>query len=357
MPKRFATSSIAMCAARLLPDGHVVPEWIHLLPAGQIETNDGRGPYRVADPARLIAVSMEGEARLPIDENHSTDLAAPKGEPSPARGWISELQARADGIWGKVEWTRAGKVLVGGKAYRNISPVIAHDAKGNIVGVLRASLVNRPNLRGLTALHQEESMDFMAQLRKLLGLPETADGTAVVASVTELHAARDTVSPVALQAALAPIAKAAGAAEGADSSAIVTAIQSLSDPSKMVPASVVTALQTELTEQGKKFTTLHQQIAKDKAVAFVDGAIKALKVGVKPLRDHYITRHMTDPEAVEKEIGAMPSLNASGATIVPPTNGQPGDLTADERKIVAMMGINPEAFKKTKAANAPQEIL
>ncbi|OCC01766.1 hypothetical protein BA190_27585 [Labrys sp. WJW] len=345
-----------MCGALPLPAGDGdVPEWIHLLPAGEIETNDGRGPYRVPNPARLIALSMSDDARLPVDENHSIDLAAPNGEASPARGWIVEMQPRSDGIWGKVEWNGSGKALLSDKAYRNISPVIVHDAKGNILGVLRASLVNRPNLRGLTALHQERSMDFLAQLRKLLGLPETADEAAVVASVTELHAAKDTVSPAALQAALAPIAKAAGAADGADSAAIVTAIQAMGDTTNMVPKATVTALQAELTAVSKDLKELRETGARDRATAFVDGAIKAQKVGVKPLRDHYIARHMVDPAAVEKEIGAFPALHASGATIVPPGDVRPGELAPDEAAVVAMMGIDPEAFKKTKAAQAAKQ--
>ncbi len=68
-----------------------VPEWVQLVPAGTFKGADGRGPYTLTNAAAVIAASMAGpNARLPVDENHSTDIAAPKGEPSPARGWIVE---------------------------------------------------------------------------------------------------------------------------------------------------------------------------------------------------------------------------------------------------------------------------
>ncbi|MGY6517055.1 phage protease, partial [Vibrio parahaemolyticus] len=76
------------------------------------------------------------------------------GLSAPARGWIVALQARRDGIWGKVEWTPEGRKLVPG--YRGISPVIRHDKQsGRIDAILRASLTNTPNLSGLVTLHSE----------------------------------------------------------------------------------------------------------------------------------------------------------------------------------------------------------
>lgn len=104
------TISIAMMAAQSLPDVAVAPEWIHLLPAGgkPIATRDGRGPYQFADAASLMADSLADFDRLPLDENHATDIAAPLGQSAPARGWIVALQARADGIWVKSNGRRPG---------------------------------------------------------------------------------------------------------------------------------------------------------------------------------------------------------------------------------------------------------
>lgn len=204
----------ALMASQSLPSlaaGQAEPYWVHLLPAtGRIETVDGRGPYRVSDPAALIAASFSAGAELPVDENHSTDLAAPVGNPSPARGWIKAMEARADGIWGRVEWNAAGSDLVTGKAYRAISPVILHDAGKTIHSILRASLVNRPNIRGLTALHQQQDIDmsFMQKVAAKLGLPEDATEEAILAAIGGKGEAKG--GDAALQSALTEVGVALG---------------------------------------------------------------------------------------------------------------------------------------------------
>jgi len=150
---------IALCEALIIPSSmtaDLVPEWIQLLPPGpQIETVDKRGPYRLVDAAQLVRVSLAAAGgRMPIDENHATDLAAPKGGAAPARGWLVALEARSNGVWGRVEWTAEGRRLVADRAYRFISPVVTHSADNTLLAILRASLVNAPNLRGLAALNQ-----------------------------------------------------------------------------------------------------------------------------------------------------------------------------------------------------------
>jgi phage I-like protein len=190
-----STAHIALCAEQPLPVSGTadVPEFVHLLPAGKILTRDGRGPYRLDDATAVIAGSLAKGASLPIDENHSTDLAAPKGAPAPARGWIVELQARADGIWGRVQWTDEGRGMVASRAYRHISPVIAYDATGRVHRILRASLVNEPNLVSLTALNAANATanpePFIMDLTKLiemLGLPADADEAAVIEAIRAL---------------------------------------------------------------------------------------------------------------------------------------------------------------------------
>jgi phage I-like protein len=142
--------------ARALPAG--IPSWVQLLPAGpRFSGVDGRGPYLVSDMAALGHESMvAANGRLPIDENHATDLAAPRGQAAPARGWIVELAARADGLFGRVEWSDAGRQLLADHAYRWLSPVFAHRPDGTITHVLRAALVNNPNLHGMLALNSPQ---------------------------------------------------------------------------------------------------------------------------------------------------------------------------------------------------------
>jgi phage I-like protein len=339
---------------------------------GIVNTVDGRGPYRVSDPAKLAASSLNAHAgRIPIDENHATDLAAPQGRPAPARGWATALDARTDGIYGKVEWSAPGAALMSEKAYRFISPVIIHDKGGNVLDLPRASLTNTPNLRGMSALHAQEmdDMDLLSQLRAALGLADDADAGAVVAKVkgmcgtdTSMQAialaagvAKDAAGDVVLTAvkalktgtSLASIAKAAGLKEDSDQAAIVTAVTALAAG---VPDSVK-ALQAELTTVTTALNALSTSTAKDKATAFVDAAIKDGRVGVKPLRDHYIAMHAVDPARVEKEIGAMPKLGPTGIPETPPA-GKDGkvSLNAEQLHIAQLLGVKPEDYAKTLAA-------
>lgn len=146
---------VALCSAVAIDMRQgAVPGWVHLLPAGLIRTLDGRGPYMVKS-LQALAATLQPGAKLPIDECHSIDRAAPMGLAAPARGWIVALQARGDGLWGKVEWTGEGRRLMADKAYAGISPAVMHSKSGEITQVLRASLTNTPNLQGLTALHAQ----------------------------------------------------------------------------------------------------------------------------------------------------------------------------------------------------------
>jgi phage I-like protein len=323
-------TAIALCAALSIEqiDGQV-PEWVHLLPAGVVRSVDGRGPYSVTDMPAIIAASMQG-GKLVLDENHATDLLAPQGGSAPARAWVTELQAREDGIWGKAAWTPEGRGIVAG--YRGISPAIVHRKDGTVLAIARASLTNTPNLEGLVALHSQEQqrMDFRSWLITALGLAaDTADDAIVSGARTALDLpadateaaigaalkARLTAKPdatVALQSALKPIALAAGLAADADAAAVLAGVKQL----RADDDTVVTSLQTQLTTMTAKVDTLTTDAARKDAAAFVDAAIGVGRIGLKPVRDEYIAMHMTDPARAAKLVGAMPILAPGKAPFV-----------------------------------------
>ncbi len=343
--------AIALLQSMTLP-GDAVAEWVHLLPAGTITTVDGRGPYRVEDAERLIADSLHGAAKLPIDENHAIDLAAPRGEASPARGWIVELQARADGIWGRVEWSETGRALLAEHAYLALSPAIAFAAGGRILRILRASLTNRPNLRGLTALHQETPMPLLQRLAELLGLDANATEDTLVNHVTSLH--QSAPQAAALQSQLSQIGVALGVVENAAPEAILTAAKG------KAPGDTVVALQAELASVTTQLNELQTVGARAAAEAFVDGQIQIRRVGVKPLRDHYIAMHMQDAARVVKELSALPILGASGTLSAPPTAAQDGEVSLNAAQLSAAiaLGIDPKSYAATlKAERKTEETL
>jgi len=316
----------ALCSAVAIPSGDAVPDWIELLPAGEIQTLDARGPYHVADARALMANSFDGRDKLVLDENHATDLAAPQGKPAPARGWIVELQEREGAIWGRVEWTGQGREMMADKQYNGVSPAIVHRKDKSIVAILRASLTNNPNLIGLTSLHQQglEDMDWKKKLCELLGLASDADDATITAALAKKieGGADDAAVETAVQSALGPIAKIVGAAEGADAGAVLLAVQSVATKGD----DRVVALQSELAVLTTKFNDLTDATAKKDATAYVDGEIRKGRVGLKPVRDDYIAMHMANPAQAAKLIEAMPVLN-SGSSIDPREPGEDPDLS------------------------------
>ncbi|UFZ05466.1 phage protease [Bradyrhizobium ontarionense] len=325
-----------------------------LLPIGQggvVATIDGRGPYRVRDAAKLAADALALHAgRIPIDENHATDLAAPEGRPAPARGWATELEVRADGIYGRVEWSKPGAALMEERAYRFISPVLIHDKAGTVLDLPRASLTNTPNLRGMAALNatqENDPMDLLAKLLELLGMPADAGAESALTKVKSMCGTDTSMNA---------IATAAGLKAGASAEQIVQAVTLLATPTPDA-ATTIAALQSEVRDLGTRLASQTALAATERATAFVDNAIRESRVGVKALREHFISRHAASAAGaadVEKEIGALPKLGPSGATGELPPQIKDGKiaLNAEQKNIAALLGLSEDAYAKTLAAEA-----
>jgi phage I-like protein len=254
------------------------------------------------------------------------------------------MEARADGIWGQVEWNAAGRALLADQSYRGISPVIVHDKSGNVLRIKNAALVNYPNLRDLVALNQETPMTLMEQLIAKLGLPAGATEADILAAIPD---AADAACAETAQAQMAEIATIVGL-PGSEGPAIVAAVKS---KATALPVEV-TALQAELATMATKLTGFERE----RSVAFVDGAIQAGRVGVKPSRDRFISMHMSDPAATEAIIAGLPKLGASHTTDLPPkTEGETTSLNAEEMEVARVMGRSPTEFAAMMAADRKQK--
>lgn len=347
MTQAAALLSKATLAALDLDAGAEVPEWVHLLPAasGKVQTSDNRGPYLVEDAEAIIAASFADQPKLQIDENHAEDLKSGKGEPSPARGWITELQARADGIWGRVEWTGAGRALVADKAYRAMSPVILHDKAKRVVAILRASLVNRPNLKGLQTLNTENSMQPMAKVAEALGLAAEASDDDILTAINALKDKKPE-GDTAMQSALSTIGVAFGLAADAAPEAIVAAAN-LAKGGK----DELVSLQSQVTDLTTQLTALQSAEKRKAAEAFIDKAIADRRAGVNATnRETMIALHMSDKDTAEKLVGGMPMLTATGTVQTPPAAKDGGiALNAEQQAACVALGISEEDFKKSLA--------
>lgn len=192
----FAT---ALNAADLKGD-ESASQWIQLLPAGpSIEGRDGR-KWRCADPQALVAAFNAQKGPLAVDYEHAVDLA-PKGQATPASGWIEELEVRDGALWGRTDWTPKARNAIRDREYRFISPVFAHTATGDITAMIGAALVQRPNLQ-LQALNSQQQQDWTMDpiIATALGLPVTSTAEQAVTAINQLKADKQ----VALNAAATP---------------------------------------------------------------------------------------------------------------------------------------------------------
>ena len=344
-PTRHETG---MGAVIQLPDpvAGVAPEWIQLMPLGLIQPRDGRPPYELTDTASVIATSISAARGLdlPIDYDHQIDLSAVKGVGGTARaaGWIKELAERADGIWGRVEWTAAAAQAIAAKEYRFISPVFDYTKEGRqIVRLRHAALTNNPAFV-MTALshqqqHKEVQVDpFLKALLEALGLKEDTDQATALAHVQKLS------SSTAIVTAMASKLGVKDTTETALAAAIDEARKSTApDPSKFVPIEQVTELQTSLASIQKELST-------DKATAAVDAAMKAGKVS-PALKDWATAYASQDLDGFKAWSEKAPVVAGTSGLAAQPQKGEDG-LSEIDRTIASQMGVPLEDFKKTRQA-------
>lgn len=226
----------ATCAAAELK-GKSAPDWVHLLPAGEVKGRDGRN-WRLDRATEVIRNSQTGGTDLPIDYDHEADVPKRVAGPLPAAGWIKtdSLEAREDGIWARVEWTARARELIANREYRYLSPVLNFDGRSKqVTRLLGAGLVHRPNL-SLVALASEE-----------FEMTDTAD----------------------MSEALAKIAAALGLSAGVGLEEILAGIAAKAepDPAKYVPIEAVADLMRDRNQRAAN-SSMHLVEAKvDRAIA------------------------------------------------------------------------------------------
>lgn len=319
------------------------PLWILILPAGAFQGRDGRGPYDAGDQAAMQAVvdkslQRAGSTELMVDYDHQSVFGAVPGVGgrAPAAGWIKELQARPDGIYGRVEWTAAAAAAIQAGEYRYVSPVYTHTKAGKVLCLVSAALTNSPNLdlsavaasAQLTALHSGDNMEPIAQA---LGLAADADEAACLAAIGVLTAAH------------AAVIAAAGLAAGASTQDVVVAVQSarasaIPDPKKYVPVEMYVSVQTQLTE-------LQQKTGDDKAGQAVDQVIKDGRMAPAQ-RDWAMSYAKSDLAAFEAFAAALPVLVRSGGRKEAEGAAKAGDdaLSDTDLAVMTALGMSREAF-------------
>ncbi len=352
------------------------PQWVMLIPAGEFSGRDGRGPFRLADPVRVIAAT-EGlglAAGVPIDYDHATDFAAPEGRPAPAAGWIRELAERAGALWGCVEWTPHGAKAITSREYRYISPVFQYSPDGAVTRLLRAGLTNNPNLY-LTAIsaravagmaapdaglqHQaaarnaagaelgqgDEAMDtLLQQLCEMLGLDDDASPEEVLAAVRAMSESAHGDGDDDEEDGGRDGAPGDDCPDGADADAMQAA-EAAADPARYVAVAQFQRVLGELNQ-------LRVERARERAERAVDDAIKAGKL-IPAQRQWAISYCQADFKGFGAFAARQPAAfggafesAAAAATFTPPPPARAATaaLTATETAICAQLGLSPEAY-------------
>jgi len=131
--------------------GSPSPAWIRLLPLGKVELVDEREPFEVDRESltRMVEAFQSRGVDLVVDYEHQSL----KGDRAPAAGWIRELEAREDGLWGRVEWTAQAEEYLKAREYRYFSPVVRLAGESRRpLALLHVGLTNVPAIRGLMPL-------------------------------------------------------------------------------------------------------------------------------------------------------------------------------------------------------------
>lgn len=311
------------------------PEWIHLLPSGAFSGRDGRGPYRLTDPDAVIAATREWfrGADMPVDYNHQTEIAASNGRPAPAAGWITELEARPDGVWARVSWTERAARAVAAREFRYISPVFYHAPDGAVLRLRSAALTNLPNLE-LAALSQADGPHTEPS-----PMTETLDMATVAAAAgiapgsgadmeTALALRRDQLTAACAALRVSDPAQLADAAREAARRA------EKPDPARWVPIDMHAAL-------GRELATLRARLAEATAGALLEEAARRGKL--TPAMHEWANDYAgSDPDGFRRWMEAAPALApaaSGGAGTAPPAGaGRGGAPDATLTAVCAAFG-------------------
>lgn len=279
-------------------------DWIKIAPRGRVGTRDGRS--YAFDPEALAARFAGDDVKVPVDFEHGTIHLAAKGQRTDAIGWIEELVARDDGLYGRVDWLDAGKAALAARTHRYVSPTFPHDADGNAVFLHSVALVTAPALSNMPALagaHSQQPSTDSAMSEKIaaaLGLAAGTSEAAILAAIPGLVKKLDE----------GKVATALGLAAGADETAVLSAIAQL----KAKPEGDLASLQAALSTTQTELAALQAATRKGVVDTLLDTALKEKRI-VPAQRDSYASLCATD--AGLKQVTALlaatpPGLGVSG---------------------------------------------
>lgn len=310
----FATGVIAGELAALDAGGKA-PAWIKVAPAGRVTTRDGRSFS--FDAALLVARFQADGISIPVDLDHSVPLRALQGDAGTIAGWAPELQARADGLYARVDWLEPGKAALAARTHRYVSPTFHHDDAGNATWLHSIALVPAPALAmpavAAATSPTKEDQPMLNKVASALGLAETADEAACLTAIGNLKTG--------------------------------TVSKALYDQAVTNLAAATTAKDTAEAAIAKLAADAHQKSVDE----LLNGALKVKKI-VPAQREQYAKLCATDDglKQVKELLEKSPAnLQASGLD----GREEPGTQGGDADESPVMLAARAVAYQKKMAAS------
>ncbi|MFZ5450261.1 MAG: phage protease [Thermodesulfobacteriota bacterium] len=325
-------------------EGAALPEWILLLPAGRVELLDRPEPLQV-DPESLAAMVTAFRSRgvdLVIDYEHQSL----QGRQAPAAGWIKDLEARGDGLWGRVEWTPQAREYLRNREYRYFSPVLQLDPETKKpLALMQVGLTNVPAIKRLAPLvakwedpgpqaqeqnprrtlpEGEAGKDKpMEQLRLLLGLSREAGDEALWTGVIDLCRNLATTLKLPEEATAAQILEATG---------------------------ILQQKAQRAAEAEEELRQLKSRLAAETTEKTVEEALKAGKI-TPAQRTWALEYYRQDPGGFQTFVARAPQLVPTGRELelFREDGRAPGHLAPEELVLCRSLNLAPEQYLQAKA--------
>ena len=326
------------------------PEIISVLPMGHVTSAKGEFDVDEESYASMKAQIARRGVDLVVDYEHQTL----SGDQAPAAGWVKELFLDDGQIKARVEWTDRAKTYLSNKEYRYLSPVITVRKSDNkATGLHSIALTNTPAIEHMEAIVNslnfeggQNTMDFLKELAKLLGLGEDATGEqvmeAIKACVEENKSLKESAEAAKQQppaddgkvVANKAVCELLGLQAGAATADVTAAIMALK-------GGIVGGV--NLVEQVK---ALEAKLADQDAEKAVEMALKAGKItpAQREWAKGYAIKNLEDFRVfVEKAPQVVPMGNVGGSEIVALKSEGLDEATL---LVCKQLGIDPEDVKK-----------
>ena len=196
-PKRFGYWAVLDNAEHTLDEDS--SSWIQAVPLGDYKHPVYGDISFTQDKVRNMASNIKNEVRetlLDVDYDH-------KAKSGKAAGWITDADARSDGLYVKVEWTETAKQAIKSGEYKYFSPEYQdkwkHPKSEQVHNdvLFGGALTNRPFLKDILPVNLSELIGdqgdqtmsdntlFVDALRDVLGLNEDASEDEILVAASQ----------------------------------------------------------------------------------------------------------------------------------------------------------------------------